>query len=463
MSSSPTPNLSTSQNQSNNKGSPNPTSDSSNQDKISPIGIQYTLKPKFTTSALGCGTSPLGQIGQTSDTAIPTTIISKEVEHICCGGWTSIFVNHNNQALFLGCNKYGQIPHAQTPFVNTLLIPQNIKKLTKDQIACGDSFTAIINEQNQIDVFGSLSIPEPLKNLKVWKLYAKFDWLAAMKEGVNDHVYITMDEMSDLIEVKLSVENEEITLVTSFGESKIAVLARSGNLYVFDSEPHKNKPPNDNNNNINNSLENNNENNENQSNNNENQSNNNENQSNNNENQSNENQSNENQNTDGKETVKGCLTSVVISPIFEKVVSVASTRSRVIILKSDARVFEVINGRLTLVTGYLGLPIFLFAGGASLGLINYEGDCYMWGCGTHGQLGNGAFLNAATPQKVMLDDKKVEYAAAGEEHTLFLAVKENQHAVLLPELMQKEPLPMAVVAASTIQFGFKPPEFDRKF
>ena len=336
---------------------------------------------------MGCGTSQFGQLGQTISASVPTMIGVKDIEHIFSGGWTSIFLNTGNTASFLGCNSSGQIPYAQTESVTILYSPQNMRKLKKCEIACGDMFTAILNDQGTIEFFGKFTAPENIKQIQFTSLFARFDWVAAIAK---DGIYICKDEQKEAVKVVLQNE-EKISLITSFTEAKVAILAESGNLYIYDGTNEK------------------------------------------------------------------------LLPLYDKIVSVASTRSRPIILKSDGRVYEVLGEKSILVTGYEGLPIALFAGGASLGLITFQGDGYMWGTGTHGQLGNGAFLNAAQPQKVLLEDRKIKSAVGGEEHTLFLTVKENHFAVLLPELMMNEDLPKAIVAAATIPYGFKPPEFDSKF
>ena len=352
-------------------------------------------------SVLGCGTSNLGQIGQTSDTAIPTNIMAKDVKEIFSGGWTSIFINQNNNVSFLGCNKDGQIPYAQTSIVSSRLSPQNMEEIHQNQIASGDFFTVLIDSKNSLNAYGKISLSDQIKELKFSKVFAKFAWLAGITTDNKILVYFNNSpEVKDAVFLNLSNDNnnylESISTITSFTESKIAILTNSGNLYVYDK-------------------------------------------------------------------LKDPEANATLSPVFDHIVSVASTRSRSILLKNDGRVYESIDNKLILITGYEGLPISLFAGGASLGLITLQGDCYMWGCGTHGQLGNGTFMNTAYPQKVVLDDKKIVAAAAGEEHTLFLAVKSNQFSVLLPDLMKNEIIPYAASMSETIPYGFAPPEFDVKF
>lgn len=352
-------------------------------------------------SVLGCGTSNLGQIGQASDTAIPTSIMVKDVKDVISGSWTSIFINQNNNVSFLGCNKDGQIPYAQTSIVSSRLYPQNMEEIHRNQIASADFFTALIDSKNSLSTYGKITLLDQMKELKYTKIFAKFEWLAGITTDNKIIAYFSNhSEKKDPVFLNLSDDNnnytENIKTITSFTEHKIAILTNSGNLYVYDK-------------------------------------------------------------------LKNPETNVTLSPLFDKIVSVASTRSRSILLKSDGRVYESIDDKLILITGYEGLPISLFAGGASLGLITFQGNCYMWGCGTHGQLGNGTFMNAAYPQKVIIDDKKVVSASAGEEHTLFLTVKSNQFSVLLPDLMKNEVIPYAVSMSETIPYGFAPPEFDVKF
>jgi hypothetical protein len=149
---------------------------------------------------------------------------------------------------------------------------------------------------------------------------------------------------------------------------------------------------------------------------------------------------------------------------FEKVVSVASTRRRTIFLQADGRIFEIVQGKTLFVAGIPELPIKVYAGGAHLGCVTFEGSAYAWGTGTHGQLGTGSFLNSEDPKKVRLPpNTKVLDAAAGEEHTVFTIVNAGKFAQLLPLIMMQEPIPAGIAALSALPYAFAPPEFDIKF
>ena len=156
--------------------------------------------------------------------------------------------------------------------------------------------------------------------------------------------------------------------------------------------------------------------------------------------------------------------SSVHSHTFEKVVSVASTRGRTIFLESCGRIQELRHGRTIQVSGISGLPIKVFAGGAHFGCVTYDGECYTWGCGTSGQLGNGSFLNTAVPMRVIRPhDHKIEDASAGEEHTVFTLINRRNFSCILPKIMRNELLPAGCVATQLIPHSFTPPESDLKF
>lgn len=152
------------------------------------------------------------------------------------------------------------------------------------------------------------------------------------------------------------------------------------------------------------------------------------------------------------------------SHVFHSVVSIASTRGRTILLDSSGRIYELRRGRTMQVTGVSGLPIKVFAGGAHFGCVTYDGECYTWGCGTSGQLGNGTFLNSDVPSRVLRpDDQKVEDACAGEEHTVLTLINKRNFSCILPKIMRDELLPAGHVATTLIPHSFVPPEFDVKF
>jgi alpha-tubulin suppressor-like RCC1 family protein len=147
------------------------------------------------------------------------------------------------------------------------------------------------------------------------------------------------------------------------------------------------------------------------------------------------------------------------------VVSVAASNDRFVILKSNGRVYEMFaNGARRQVGGIDGNPIRLFAGGAHFGCITFEGHCWMWGCGNRGQLGNGRFTVAFTPAKVLVKDGLcVVDGAAGEEHTLLLAAKEEAFIPKLPDGMREDPYMAMVRMASALPGAFIASELDSKF
>ena len=149
---------------------------------------------------------------------------------------------------------------------------------------------------------------------------------------------------------------------------------------------------------------------------------------------------------------------------FKNIVSIASSRTKAVVLKKDGRIFYDIKGKLLQIPGINDIPIKVFAGGAHFGCITLSGDCYTWGCGTRGQLGNGLFSNQAKPVKVIFDEKKcVIDAAAGEEHTIFLVCKDDVFTPMIDKEMKKEVLPSSVSAAMIRDCSYIPPDFDVKF
>lgn len=150
--------------------------------------------------------------------------------------------------------------------------------------------------------------------------------------------------------------------------------------------------------------------------------------------------------------------------VFQDVISVAASRTKAILLKKDGRIYDIIDDKLLQIPGIPDIPIKIFAGGAHFGCVTISGHCYMWGCGTRGQLGNGQFSNQARPTKAIFDEKKcVIEADAGEEHSVFLLCTND---VFIPDVhpaMKQQILPAAVIADSIRINTYVPPQFDIKF
>jgi alpha-tubulin suppressor-like RCC1 family protein len=155
-----------------------------------------------------------------------------------------------------------------------------------------------------------------------------------------------------------------------------------------------------------------------------------------------------------------------LAPIMiSDVVSVAASNDRLVILVTNGRVFEVFpNGAKRQVSGIGGNPISVFAGGAHFGCVTFEGDCWTWGNGNRGQLGCGCFTVAYEPAKVVLKENlRVIDAAAGEEHTLLLVVKDQAFAPQLPEPMKNNEYMKMVRMRAALPGAFVASEFDSKF
>jgi hypothetical protein len=151
--------------------------------------------------------------------------------------------------------------------------------------------------------------------------------------------------------------------------------------------------------------------------------------------------------------------------VLPDVVSAAASSDRFVTLRSDARVYEVAgNGARRQIAGIGGLPVRVFGGGAHFGAITFEGECWTWGCGTRGQLGNGRFTVAFTPTKVLLKDGFCAVdAAAGEEHTLLAAVRDDAFVPTMPEKMKANEYMRMVRLAGALPGAFVAPELDVKF
>ena len=151
--------------------------------------------------------------------------------------------------------------------------------------------------------------------------------------------------------------------------------------------------------------------------------------------------------------------------VFNDVVAVAASNRKYIILNPIGRIYEAFNnGGKRQISGICGNPISIFAGGAHYGCITFEGDCWTWGSGIHGQLGNSSFTNSPQPKKVMMkEDVRVISAAAGEEHTILLAVREPSYIPQVPESMKNTEYIKMLRMNASIQGAFLASEFDSKF
>jgi hypothetical protein len=151
--------------------------------------------------------------------------------------------------------------------------------------------------------------------------------------------------------------------------------------------------------------------------------------------------------------------------VIPEVVSCAAANDRFIILKPDGRIFEMSpSGTRRQVHGVHGNPIKVFAGGAHFGCVTFEGEAWTWGCGARGQLGDGSYTISFTPRRVLMkDDLRVTDAAAGEEHTLLMAVKDHSFVPKMPEIMKENSYMKMVRMTTALQGAFVASEFDSKF
>lgn len=151
--------------------------------------------------------------------------------------------------------------------------------------------------------------------------------------------------------------------------------------------------------------------------------------------------------------------------IINDVISVSASNDKYILLKPNGRIYTTCsNGGLVQIYGISGNPISVFAGGAHYGCVTFEGDCWTWGIGVKGQLGTASFTNSIRPKKVILKEgMKVISAAAGEEHTVLLTVKDTFFVPTLPDPMKKNEYMKMIRMDAAIPGAFVASEYDSKF
>lgn len=153
-----------------------------------------------------------------------------------------------------------------------------------------------------------------------------------------------------------------------------------------------------------------------------------------------------------------------ITLTFEKVVSIACSRYKILFLASNGIIYEIHQNKCVAIKGIDGLPIKLYAGGAHYGCITYEGEFWAWGCGTSGQIGQGSYLNSPNPIHITKGTKKkVISASLGEKHSMLMLSLPNSFIPNIHPLMREEDMIKSLLSESIMQFGFTPPEFDVKF
>ena len=151
--------------------------------------------------------------------------------------------------------------------------------------------------------------------------------------------------------------------------------------------------------------------------------------------------------------------------IIKDVISFSASNSKYIILKPNGCIYTTCSkGGMVQVYGICGNPISVFAGGAHYGCVTFEGDCWTWGAGIKGQLGTASFSNSLRPKKVVLKEgMRVVAAAAGEEHTVILTVKDTFFVPTLPEPMKKNEYMKMIRMDAAIPGAFVASEYDSKF
>jgi hypothetical protein len=149
------------------------------------------------------------------------------------------------------------------------------------------------------------------------------------------------------------------------------------------------------------------------------------------------------------------------SHVYEKVVSVASSRQRTFILKSDGRIFQLVDHMPIQFFGIDVLPIRLFAGGSHFGCVTQEGTAFTWATERSGR-GNGGVVSFLPTKVVNPSGKKIVDAVAGDLYTTFYCVEEHEFAAAVPGLMLGERFPAAIAAMSR-RSEVRLAELDMKF
>ena len=152
-------------------------------------------------------------------------------------------------------------------------------------------------------------------------------------------------------------------------------------------------------------------------------------------------------------------------PPIPDIVSCAASQDKFVIINTKSQVFELLcNGQYREIFGFKGTPIKAFAGFKHYGVITYQGECFTWGWGLSGQLGNGIFMNSNKPVKVKMNDSlRIVDADAGSEHTVFLAVKEISYTPAFPSAMLQNDYIKTVRMESISQAAMNPDNMDIKF
>ena len=152
-------------------------------------------------------------------------------------------------------------------------------------------------------------------------------------------------------------------------------------------------------------------------------------------------------------------------PALHDIISCAASQDKFVVINKKSQVFEVLcNGQMREIFGFKGTPVKVFAGFKHYGVITYQGECFTWGWGLSGQLGNGLFMNSNKPVKVKMDDSlRIVDAAAGSDHTAFIAVKEISYTPAFPAAMLENDYIRTVRMESISQAAMNPDNMDIKF
>ena len=150
---------------------------------------------------------------------------------------------------------------------------------------------------------------------------------------------------------------------------------------------------------------------------------------------------------------------------ISNVILVESNRDKFLILMKNSLIYEIYkNGIKKQIYGIIGIPINIFSGNNHFGVITLEGDCWTWGNGLKGQLGTGIFLNSNLPKKIIIKEGyKIVSGCGGENHSIFLSIKEGSYNMKIPEKMKLDDYIQIIRTKYLLNDQYLPSQLDMKF
>ena len=152
-------------------------------------------------------------------------------------------------------------------------------------------------------------------------------------------------------------------------------------------------------------------------------------------------------------------------PEIDKVIFCTSNEDIFLYITSSSFVFMMNDSFDThQIFGIQGTPVKAFAGVKHYGVITYEGDCFTWGWGLDGQLGNRRYCISQKPTLVYKDNSlKIVDASGGEKETYFLIVRDSQYTPSFHNLMLENEYISTARMESISHAALNPDNMDIKF